>query len=85
MVRTRHSYNSVTVLETLMYSCELRLQKQSQPTELSVLKLLTDMGFKNWADRQVKTLAGKYSLSLRFKGAFLYNCGVLCNMEKCIR
>ena len=68
-----------------MYSCELRLQKQSQPTELSVLKLLTDMGFKNWADRQVKTLAGKFSLSLRFKGAFLYNGGVLCNMEKCIR
>ncbi len=54
-----HLYSDLTVLETLVYSRELRAdrEKHTQPTELSVLRLLSEMGFKDWADLQLSKLA----------------------------
>ena len=50
-------YQSLTVLETLSFSAELRVAQHSQPVELSVLRLLTEMGFKDWAELRVSQLS----------------------------
>ena len=52
-----HLYQSLTVLETISFSAELRLSTHSQPVELSVLRLLTEMGFKDWAELYVSQLS----------------------------
>jgi len=52
-----HLYQSLTVLETLSFSAELRVSRHSQPVELSVLRLLTEMGFKDWAELHVSQLS----------------------------
>ena len=50
-------YLSLTVLETLCFSAELRVKTHTQPVELSVLRLLTEMGFKDWAELRVLHLS----------------------------
>lgn len=63
-------YNDLTVLETLVFSSQMRQEMgnmsddgiddgttQGQPAELTVLRLLTDMGFKDWAETKVGDLA----------------------------
>lgn len=64
----KNLYNDLTVLETLVFSSQMRQEinlddnsiddgmTQNQPAELAVLCLLTDMGFKDWAETKVGDL-----------------------------
>ena len=62
---TSKLYKDLTVLETLVFSSQMRQEAKVgvdeirggvQPAELNVLRLLTDMGFKDWAETKVGDL-----------------------------
>ncbi len=65
---TNKLYSDLTVLETLVFSSQMRqeakmrgVKKESNvqpapPAELNVLRLLTDMGFKDWAETKTGEL-----------------------------
>jgi len=55
--QVKNLYGNLTVLETLVFSAELRVEAPSHPSELFVLRLLTEMGLKDIADTRVSALS----------------------------
>lgn len=50
-------YGNLTVLETLIFSAELRLQNPPHPSELSALRLLAEMGLNELEDTKTSELS----------------------------
>jgi ABC-type multidrug transport system ATPase subunit len=52
-----HMYDNLTVLETLIFSAELRQLTPTHGSELSSIRLLTDMGLEDTSDERVVNLS----------------------------
>ncbi len=76
-VQSQNLYKDLTVLETLSFCCELHNKNHAIPVELSILRLLTEMGFKDWGEKKIKELLRWQRRMVLFATEAVVGCNAL--------